>query len=84
MPNARPATRMGKLSFWLSVAVLVAIQQYPGLWESKTLVLGFLPAALFYQVVVSLLAVGVWWVGTIVAWPVEDDPGEVAPTEDGS
>ena len=85
----------GRRAFWLSVVVLVAIQQYPGFWESKTLVLDFLPAPLFYQVVVTLLAVALWWVGTLVAWPDDGQSettettemtagGEMAPREDGS
>jgi len=78
--------------FWLSVVVLVAVQQYPGFWDSRTLVLDFLPAPLFYQVAVSLLAVVLWWVGTVVAWP-DDVPfqandaevgGKMASREDGS
>ena len=78
--------------FWLSVVVLVAVQQYSGFWDSRTLVLDFLPAPLFYQVVVSLLAVVLWWVGTVVAWP-DDLPsqandaevgGKMASREDGS
>ncbi len=68
--------------FWLGVLLLVGLQQYPGLWGSKTLVLDFLPMALFYQVVVSLVAVVVWWVGTIVAWP--DDAREPPPGESAS
>ena len=64
--------------FWLSVILLVGLQQYPGLWGSKTLVLDFLPMPLFYQVVVSLLAVVVWWIGTVVAWP---DDGQESPVD---
>ena len=82
----------GRRAFWLSVVVLVAIQQYPGFWSSRTLVLDFLPAPLFYQVLVSLLAVVIWWVGTLVAWPDDGQSdasdaaagGEIAPREDGS
>ena len=68
--------------FWMGVLLLVGLQQYPGLWGSKTLVLDFLPMALFYQVVVSLVAVVVWWIGTIVAWP--DDAREPPPVESTS
>ena len=64
--------------FWLSVILLVGLQQYPGLWGSKTLVLDFLPMPLFYQVVVSLLAVVVWWIGPVVAWP---DDGQESPVD---
>lgn len=69
--------------FWLSVVLLVGLQQYPGLWGSKTLVLDFLPMPLFYQVAVSLLAVVVWWVGTVVAWPEDDPESPVDSAVDG-
>ena len=92
MSHGSAASPIRKLGFWLGVGVLVLIQQYPGFWSSETLVLDFLPAPLFYQVIVSLLAVAVWWVGTIVAWPddpdaVEQEPqagNEMAPLEDAS
>ena len=87
MPSDKPKSQIRRLSFWVSVVVLVAVQQYPGFWSSETLILDFLPVPLFYQVIVSVLAVAVWWVGTIVAWPVDDDSdaaSDMAPLEDGS
>ena len=55
--------------FWAVVLLLVVAQQWSGYWSSETLVFGFLPSPLFYHVMVSLAAVVVWWVGTVVAWP---------------
>ncbi len=81
MTNAR-RTRVAL--FWLLVATLVAAQQCSLFWQSGTagktseqlsaeigqgLILGFLPTPLFYHVCVSLAAVVIWWIGTIVAWP---------------
>ncbi len=62
-----------RVAFWLSVVGLVVLQQYPGFWKSEFLVAGFMPAPLFYQVIVSLLAVVLWWIGTRVAWPDDTD-----------
>ena len=62
-------SRLSRSAFWLVVLLLVGAQQWSGAWSSKTLVLGFLPSPLFYHVMVSLAAVVVWWVGTVVAWP---------------
>ena len=55
--------------FWAVVLLLVVAQQWSGYWSSETLVFGFLPSPLFYHVMVSLAAVVVWWIGTVVAWP---------------
>jgi hypothetical protein len=78
------APRWCRRGFWIGVILLVALQQYAGFWDSRTLVLGFLPAPLCYQVVVSLLAVVVWWIGTAVAWPADSLDAEVVSHEDVS
>jgi len=75
-------SRLSRSAFWLVVLLLVGAQQWSGAWSSKTLVLGFLPSPLFYHVMVSLAAVAVWWVGTIVAWP-DDTKGGAALLSDG-
>ena len=66
MANAR---RTRVVAFWVLVAALIVAQQCSWFWQSDVLVLEFLPAPLFYHVCVSLAAVVVWWIGTIVAWP---------------
>ena len=69
MSEIRSKPRAGKNVFWVAVLLLVLGQQWSGYWSTETVVLGFLPAPLFYHVVVSLAAVVVWWIGTVVAWP---------------
>ncbi len=78
------APRWYRRGFWIGVILLVVLQQYAGFWDSRTLVLGFLPVPLCYQIVVSLFAVAVWWIGTAVAWPVESVDAEVVSHEDVS
>lgn len=68
--SKRGRHRFGRrLGFWCLVVLLVGAQQWPGFWASETLVAGFLPAPLFYHVFISLAAVAVWWLGTVMAWP---------------
>ncbi len=81
MSENPPGSRLSRSAFWLVVLLLVGAQQWSGSWSSETLVLGFLPAPLFYHVMVSLAAVAVWWVGTIVAWP-DDTKGPEALLSD--
>lgn len=96
MTNAR-RTRVAV--FWVLVATLVGAQQCSLFWQDgaagKTteqlsaeigqgLVLGFLPAPLFYHVCVSLAAVVVWWIGTIVAWPGDAPITESRPISESS
>lgn len=70
-----------RLGFWCLVVLLIVAQQWPGFWKDETLVAEFLPAPLFYHVLISLAAVAVWWLGTVVAWPqgaasrTEQEPG---------
>ncbi len=78
------ASKWRRRGFWFSILVLVALQQYAGFWDSTTLVLGFLPAPLCYQIVVSLLAVAAWWIGTVVAWPGDSADAEAVSREDMS
>ena len=69
MSESRSRPRAVKNMFWVAVLLLVLGQQWSGFWSDDTLVFGFLPAPLFYHVVVALAAVVMWWVGTVVAWP---------------
>ena len=69
MSEIRSKPRAGKNVFWVAVLLLGLGQQWSGYLSTETVVLGFLPAPLFYHVVVSLAAVVVWWIGTVVAWP---------------
>ena len=69
MSEIRSRPQATRTVFWVAVLLLVLGQQWPGFWSTEALVFGFLPAPLFYHVVVSLAAVVVLWIGTVVAWP---------------
>ena len=81
MSEIRSSSRAARNVFWAIVLLLVLAQQWPGFWSTETLVFGFLPSPLFYHVVVSLAAVVVWWIGTVVAWP--DDTLDVKDSGSG-
>ena len=68
---------------WILVLVLAVLHQDFWLWDSKTLVLGFIPVGLAYHACFSLSAAFVWflalrfaWPGEIEAWAEESDGGD--------
>lgn len=60
-----------KPMFWLAVALLVVLHHDFWFWHDGRLVWGFLPVGLFYHMVLSVVAAGVWWWGTHVCWPAD-------------
>jgi hypothetical protein len=60
---------------WLMVLILVIVHQDFWNWNDGTLVFGFMPIGLFYQVCISLAASFIWFLACHFAWPadVEDD-----------
>ena len=65
------SSTVGRRVIWLLVAVLFVIHQDYWWWDSKSLVLGFMPIGLFYQAVFSIAAAAVWALATRLAWPTE-------------
>jgi hypothetical protein len=52
------------------LAVLLAVLHHDfWLWESTTLVLGFIPAGMAYHILFSFAAAGVWVLAVKFAWP---------------
>jgi hypothetical protein len=80
----RPASRR---FVWFLVLALFVLHQDFWLWDNKTLVLGFMPAGLFYHLVFSLAAGLVWALAIKFAWPTEieawADAGETEKTAEG-
>lgn len=64
--SSNPAARR---AVWTAVIVLAVLHHDFWWWEDKTLVLGFLPIGLFYHVIFSLLAAGIWALAVKFAWP---------------
>lgn len=60
-----------KYVVWTLVAILIVAHQDNWLWDNDTLVFGFIPAGLAFQMGISLAAGFTWWLATQFAWPVE-------------
>lgn len=56
----------------VSVVVLLVLHQDNWNWTDGTLVFGFIPKALAYHATISIAASIVWFLATVVAWPVEE------------
>jgi hypothetical protein len=69
------------LALWL---VMLAVRQDFWFENDASLVLGFLPVGLAYQVAYSLLASGVMWALVRFAWPRELEVLEVEPSGPGA
>ena len=54
---------------WAAVVALFVLHHDFWFWDSKTLVLGFLPIGLAYHALFSVLAAGVWAAAVRFAWP---------------
>ena len=83
-----PTRSPGRWFVWFLVLALFVLHQDFWLWDSKSLVLGFMPVGLFYHAVFSVAAGLVWALATRLAWPVEieawADEGETSdPQGDG-
>ncbi len=54
------------------VLLLLILHQDNWFWTDGTLVLGFLPIAMFWHVCISIGAALTWLLATKIAWPVDD------------
>jgi len=59
------------------VVVLLILHQDNWFWNNDTLVFGFLPMGLFWHACISLAATATWFLATKIAWPAEEDYGDV-------
>ena len=62
-----------KYVVWLLVLILLIIHQDFWNWNNGTLVFGFMPIGLFYQVCISAAAGVVWFLACQFAWPTDAD-----------
>ncbi len=60
-----------KKVIWLLVAALFVLHQDYWWWDSRALVLGFMPIGLFYHACFSLAAGVVWLAAVKFAWPTQ-------------
>ena len=55
------------------VLLLLILHQDNWFWTDATLVVGFIPIALFWHACISMAAVVTWFLATRIAWPLSDD-----------
>ncbi len=62
------ASRNKKIAWGLVIALAVLHYDF-WFWADTSLVFGFMPIGLFYQVLTSVAAGIVWWLMVKLAWP---------------
>lgn len=64
----------------IGLIVLLTLAHQDSWWaaDSTTIVLGFLPVSLAYQIGISIAASGLWWLACVYCWPSNVD----VPDED--
>ena len=77
----------GRALVWCLVLALFVLHQDFWWWDSRALILGFMPIGLFYHAAFSVAAGVVWALANKLAWPEEieawasDDAGDGAREE---
>ena len=66
-----PSNGNARKLVWLLVLALFVLHQDFWWWDSKFLVMGFMPIGLFYHAAFSIAAGIVWALATTYAWPTE-------------
>ena len=66
--STEPDSKASKL-VWTGVVLLFVLHHDFWFWGSKTLVFGFMPIGLFYHLMFSLAAAGIWAAAVKWAWP---------------
>lgn len=61
---------------WILIILLILLHHDFWYWSDDTLVFGFIPIGLFYHICISLAAVGVWLLATLIAWPDDEFGGD--------
>ncbi len=61
---------------WLVLGILLVAHQDYWLWNSKTLVAGFIPSGLAWHIGISVVAGLAWWAIVTWSWPTDIDVAE--------
>ena len=72
---ARRSAHTMKYAIWILVVLLLVFHQDYWQWNEATLDFGFLPRAMTYHVILSVVAAGVWLSATKYCWPKWLDEG---------
>lgn len=70
--DASAAKSKGPLIITLLVVALLILHQDNWFWDDGTLVMGFIPIALFWHACISIGASATWFLATRIAWPIDD------------
>ena len=65
----KPVFRSKRSLFLVLLGALFVLHQDLWLWNSPSLVFGFLPVGLAYHILFSILAALVWYLAIRYAWP---------------
>lgn len=66
-----------KIVVWGLVLLLLIVRQDIWFWSDPTLVFGFMPIGLAYQMGISIGAAFTWFLATRYAWPLDDSVDNV-------
>ncbi len=72
-----------KYVIWIGIALLLILHQDFWLWNDGSLVFGFLPVGMAYQIGISLAAALLWWLATLFCWPDVDIHDTADAVEEG-
>lgn len=62
----------GPVVIAVAVVVLLILHQDNWNWDDGSLVFGFIPKGLAYHACISIAATIMWFVATIIAWPLDE------------
>lgn len=71
MNNDPSRGRTARRVMWIAAAALAVLHQDLWAWDDRSLVLGFLPMTLAYQMAYSAASAALWAFAVIWAWPRE-------------
>ena len=74
--------KQGRLIIAGLVILLIILHQDNWNWENSSLVFGFIPVTLFYQMCISFAASAVWFLATKIAWPDDLEEKVLAEVSD--
>lgn len=84
MSEAKTSSKAGRNLIILLAIVLGVLHQDMWLWDSDTLVLGFIPIGLAYHALYSIIAAGLWILAIKLAWPHDLEAMAAEPAGGGS
>ena len=72
-----------KYAIWIGLALLLILHQDFWFWSDGSLLMGFLPVGMAYQIGISIAAAVLWWLATRYCWPDVDIHDRADVIEEG-